>query len=127
MRFYSSEWVAAFNEAVADLQADPGLSLRMVHVVHGGPDGDFSIALEVAGGRLVLERNPDPARPGAVTVSISYDDAAALSRGELDPAQLLAAGRIKVRGDLSVLVTGQSLLADAATRVAALSSVTTYR
>jgi putative sterol carrier protein len=126
VRFYSAEWVAAFNEAVTGVQASPVTSLRMVQQVHGAPDGPFSVALEISDGRIVLERDPDPDLPVQVTISVSYDDAAALSRGELDPAQLLATGRVKVRGDLSVLVRGQELLAEAAARAAALSAATTF-
>ena len=40
-----------------------------------------------------------------------------MARGELDPADALAAGRIRVRGDLAALVAGQDVLAAAATRL----------
>ena len=45
-----------------------------------------------------------------VTIVISYEDAAAMSKGELAPAEALNAGRIRVRGDLSVLVAAQQML-----------------
>jgi putative sterol carrier protein len=37
-----------------------------------------------------------------------------MARGQLDPADALAAGRVRVRGDLAALVAGQALLAAAA-------------
>jgi putative sterol carrier protein len=126
VRFYSPDWIAAFNDAVSVLEPVPGPSFRMLQVVHGGPDGTFEIALVVDDGHVVLERDlPVDASP-QVTVSVSYDDAAGLSRGELEPAQLVASGRLKVRGDLSVLVSGQELLTAAAARLATLSEATTY-
>jgi putative sterol carrier protein len=64
--------------------------------------------------------------PVNVTLSLSYEDAAALSRGEVDPATLVGTGRVRVRGDLSVLVAGQTLLASAAPRLAELQAATTY-
>jgi putative sterol carrier protein len=126
VRFYSPEWVAAFNDAVSGLEPVDGNSFRLLQVVHGGPEGTLEIALVVDEGHVELQRDP-PADPAPqVTVSLGYDDAAALSRGELDPARLLASGRVKVRGDLSVLVRGQELLAEAAGRLATLSESTTY-
>ena len=132
MRLYSEEWIAAFNEAVRGLEADPHVSLRMLQVVQGGPEGTVRVLLRVQEGRVSLERaaagqpgEPAPVPAPQVTVSVQFDDALALSRGELDPAGLLAAGRVKVRGDLSVLVTGQEILAAAAPRLDALSERTT--
>jgi putative sterol carrier protein len=125
VRLYSEEWVAAFNEAVSGLEEDPGVSFRMLQVVHDGPDGTVRVALVVDGGRIVLERDPGEDPAPQVTVSVQFDDALALARGELDPARLLAAGRVKVRGDLSVLVKGQALLAAASARLDPLSEQTT--
>lgn len=124
MRLYSPEWVAAFNEAVACVEVDPQVAFRMLQVVHGGPDGTFNVALVADGGTIVLERDPPADARPQVTVSVRWEDAAALARGELDPAQLLAAGRVKVRGDLSVLVRGQSVLAAAMERLGPLSDST---
>jgi putative sterol carrier protein len=61
-----------------------------------------------------------------VTITLSYGDAASLSKGELSPADALNAGRVRVRGDLSVLVAAQNLLT--ATRTASGASLppTTY-
>lgn len=124
MRLYSAEWVAAFNDAVAGVDVPSDASFRMLQVVDG-PDGPVRVGLAAADGRVQMTLDP-PADPGPqVTVSVSYGDAAALARGELDPARLLAAGRVKVRGDLSVLVRGQAVLAEAAGRLAALSEDTT--
>lgn len=126
MRLYSPEWVAAFNDAVAGLDAGgDGTSFRMLQVVHGAPEGTLQVGLSAEDGavRMVLDPPADP-RP-QVTVSIGYEDAAALAQGDLDPAQLLKTGRVKVRGDLSVLARGQDVLAEAAGRLAGLSERTT--
>jgi putative sterol carrier protein len=125
VRLYSAEWVAAFNEAVAGLEPEPDVSFRMLQIVHGGPDGTVCIALTGRDGHVSMEREPGDEPAPDVTVSVQFDDAVALARGELDPAGLLAAGRVRVRGDLSVLVRGQSLLAAAARRLEPLSERTT--
>lgn len=147
MRLYSPEWAAAFNESVAGLAPEPGVCFRMHQVVLGGPDGTLHVTLDVGipGGDartdtpngivLRVERGDGartaalPAPPGRephVTVVVAYDDAAALARGDVDPAELLRAGRVKVRGDLSALVAGQKVLAQAASRLESLSERTTF-
>ena len=50
----------------------------------------------------------------------------ALSDGSLTPAEALTAGRIRVRGDLSVLAAGQELLAAARAHTRSLDAETTY-
>ena len=88
------------------------------------------VTLVVEDGHVSLEPSTAPGDASAtepqVTVSLSYDDAAALSRGQLDPAEALGAGKVRVRGDLSVLVAGHTLLAAAADRLADLQAATTY-
>jgi len=136
-RLYSPEWVAAFNEAVSGLDAgeiDTGASLaadggrfRVLQVVHGAPGGELAVILVVTGRRLSIELGDQaPGTRPDVTVSLSYEDAAELSRGRLDPAEALGMGRIRVRGDLAVLLAGQALLASAAEHLSALQASTTY-
>jgi hypothetical protein len=152
-RFLTPEWVDAFNEAVADLEVaavDTGASLaadggsfRVAQVVRGGPAGELVVTLVAAGGRLRLELGPGSGsgsgsdqraepQPGPsapqpdVVVSLSYEDAAAMSSGRLDPAAAVAEGRVRVRGDLALLVAAQSLLASAAGRLTVLQGDTTY-
>jgi hypothetical protein len=48
------------------------------------------------------------------TIALGYTDALDLALGRLDPADALAAGRVRVRGDLAALVAGQEVLAAAA-------------
>jgi putative sterol carrier protein len=142
-RFYSAEWVDEFNRAVFDLDLShvetgalgaDGKAFAVAQLVHGGPDGELRVVLSVDSGRLHLrvgqaaEAEVPPAQTAlpAVTISLSYEDAAALSRGDLDPAEALGLGRVRVRGDLAVLVAGQALLAAAAERLQTLQTSTTY-
>ncbi|HXR53718.1 MAG TPA: SCP2 sterol-binding domain-containing protein [Acidimicrobiales bacterium] len=141
--FLSSEWVAAFNAALegAELtQPADGRSVRAEsgrfrveqHVtgVPGRPesDGPLRVILAVEAGRVTLSASSKEATDDRadVVVSLSYEDAAALSRGELDPTEALGTGRVHVRGDLSVLVAGQGILASAAGQMAELQANTSY-
>ena len=80
---------------------------------------DVRVVLTVADGRAHLALDPSGDLTGTATIVLGYADAAAMARGELDPADALAAGRIRVRGDLAALVAGQDVLAAAATRLGA--------
>jgi hypothetical protein len=140
-RFLSPEWVAEFNTALGSIGLDPGdpSSVRtesgrysveeQVTGVPGRPEeaGPLRVVLTVEGEDLSLAvAEGDDARHSDVVVSLGYDDAAALSRGELDPTEALSAGRVRVRGDLAVLVAGQGILARAAATMGDWQTQTTY-
>jgi hypothetical protein len=144
-RCLSDDWVTEFNRAVAGTTVAPpadGESIsassgtfsvaqlvRDVPGADGAPPSDVGTLLAVDGGVLVLslfDAAAEPPGPPSVTISLSYTDAAALSRGELEAAELLGTGRVRVRGDLSVLVAGQSALAQAARQLDGLHATTTY-
>jgi len=57
-----------------------------------------------------LTLDPTSSLPADVTIVVAYADALAIARGELDAADALATGRVRVRGELAVLVAGQSVL-----------------
>jgi hypothetical protein len=140
-RFLSSEWVDQFNAALSGVElpgpaADAGLAALdgafvVAEEVRGTPDGDVRLLL-IAGERsLELAVEPlDSAgdgsghAPAGATIALSYEDAAALSTGRLLPAQALNEGRVRVRGDLSVLVAGQRLLDAALSGVAGVLTTT---
>ncbi len=141
-RFLSQEWVDELDAALSNPALPPpaegaGLAagketFTVVEDVRGAPEGDLRLVLRAEEGRLSLSRqrlgsggtgdgqpedgDRDPS--GDVTVTVAYEDAEALSTGALTPAEALTAGRIRVRGDLSVLVRAQSILDAARGRVA---------
>ena len=138
-RFLTPEWVGSFNGALGGVVLpgpgpDAGLSaadgnFTVAQEVRGGPDGDVRLLLSVADGHLVLDLGnlDDPVEHDAdVTIALGYDDAVALSTGVLSSAEALNAGRIRVRGDLSVLAAGQEQLRAARQYTAALDADTTY-
>ena len=147
-RFLSAEWVDQFNAALAgvDLTGAQGTTsvaaaqrpFAVAQQVTGGPDGPVGTLLRVDGGTVTLVLTGDTgSAPGApeaavrgpsadVTIALRYEDAVAMSKGQLDPATALGAGRVRVRGDLSVLAAGQAVLAAAGANLASLSAATTY-
>jgi hypothetical protein len=128
-RYLSPEWVQAFDAALSQLDLTEAIAAVGRHSVTAS-EGSFTVAQVVPdapGGlvRTVLVVGAEPGRVtlvsdaaetvrADVTILLGYDDARAMSRGELEPADALDAGRVRVRGELSVLVAGQAVLAAAA-------------
>ncbi len=96
----------------ADGAVSPGGAVSADGTV--SPGNTVSTLLTVEGGRITLETAPAGSRGADVTIALSYDDAFAVARGALDPADALAAGRVRIRGELAVLVAGQEVLNAAA-------------
>jgi hypothetical protein len=134
--YLSPEWVQAFNASLSALDlsdaiaeagtgslaaSDGAFTVAQVvidsPVAPDDPDGTVRTVLTVADGHAALELDPAQTKKANVTIVLGYDDALAMARGELDPADALAAGRVRVRGELAVLVAGQAVLAAAAARL----------
>jgi putative sterol carrier protein len=147
-RFLSPTWAEEFNTVLQGVVVpgpgpDAGLAaadghFTMVQEIRATPDGDVRLILRVDGGQLHLDLElggqdrggSSAAEPGGtpadVTIALSYEDAAAMSMGELAPAEALNTGRIRVRGDLSVLVAAQQMLNAARDKVQQMGSSTSY-
>jgi hypothetical protein len=70
-------------------------------VVKGGEGGDFAVGFKLGPGAI-------PTQPSA-TMSIDAADAAAMERGELDPLAAFMAGRIRVDGDMGLVMQMQAI------------------
>jgi SCP-2 sterol transfer family len=137
-RYLSPEWVRSFDEMLSALDLSAAVA-EASGTSLAAADGAFAVAQEVTGApadlgsaradaagpsvvrtvltvsnghaRLVLD--PEGATEADVTLVVGYADASAIALGELEPADALAEGRVRVRGDLSALVAAQSVLAAA--------------
>lgn len=100
LQYLSQEWLDEFVSLTRDLPSRPGASVRIQYKVTGGPGGDIDYYWVVSDGQgLDAKRG---ALDGAdVTMTNTYDDAARIQRGELDPTAAFMQGKIKVAGDSS--------------------------
>jgi SCP-2 sterol transfer family len=127
--YLSPEWVQAFNAALANLDVSDAIAaagtgsltaslgrFSVAQVVTDAPDSVSATSamvrtvLTVDDGRITLTADPDETMPTNVTIVLTYADATAIARGQVDPADALASGSVRVRGELAVLVAGQAVL-----------------
>jgi hypothetical protein len=134
IRFLSREWVDAFNHAIERVEVSrpgpaAGLATRdgrfsMCQVVTDGPDGEVRTTLHVNDGRVAMSVGDDGSAD--VTIRMGWADAVAMAAGELAPTEAIAAGRVRVRGDLAVLTEAQQVLSAVAPQLADLRNHTEY-
>ncbi len=87
------------------------LSARLQCEISGGPEGSFSCYWVFEGGRVV-DSSPGVIDAPDVTLTLTWDDALALHRGDVDPNVAFMRGRMKVAGSMAVMI---ALLPAAAT------------
>ena len=123
MRFLSPEWLEHMR--VATSTASPTVALSVHPRVTGGPDGDVEFTVRLADGQVRVE--PGPASPPAdVELTADYDTAAAISQGRVSPASAFAAGRLRVSGAVSSLVSHQEAFAEVGMLLTPMAEATTY-
>lgn len=126
--YLSPAWFAEVDEmAKAGMRLHPERAagrLTIQQIVTGGASGEVRYWVRVDDGRVHFGTGAAEA-PDA-TVTQSYETAAAISRGELGVEAAILAGRIRLSGDVGVLVQHQATLHGVAGAFEALRARTTY-
>ncbi|MDQ3640573.1 MAG: SCP2 sterol-binding domain-containing protein [Actinomycetota bacterium] len=94
-KYLSQEWLDAGRELAQEFPERPGATARLQYQVVGTPSGDVHYYWVVENGNLqesTLGDDPD----AEITLSMSYDDAVKMQKGELDANAAFMQGRIKV-------------------------------
>ena len=94
-KYLSQEWLDAGRELAQEFPERPGATARLQYQVSGSPEGDVHYYWVVENGNLqesTLGDDPD----AEITLSMSYDDAVKMQKGELDANAAFMQGRIKV-------------------------------
>jgi len=126
--YLSAAWFEDVNDvarADAGLRtATAGARVTVQQVVTGAPAGDLRYWVRVDDGEV--EAVPGEAPRADATVTQSYETAAAVSRGELAVEQALLEGRVRLSGDVGVLLRSAAALAGVAAAFAGVRDRTTY-
>jgi len=112
MQYLSDEWMAA---AAADLAASDSLraataeaELTIQYEVAGAPGGKAAYGVSFDHGAVTLE--PGPHKDAQVKFELDYSSAAAIASGELSAQAAFMQGKLKLGGDVGVLVRQHALI-----------------
>lgn len=109
MQFLSDQWFDALEDALARAgEPEGGERCAIGQLVTGAPGGDVAYTLVAGAGPAALVR--DSIAPAEVVLVEDYETARAIASG-VAPSDALAAGRVKVRGDVQALLRAQGFLA----------------
>lgn len=103
--FLSPEWFEALGAALGQIAVveEPSIVLGQIVTDVSSAGGEVRYSIVMGGGRPA-RLTPHSLDTAEVVLVAAYADALAMARGEVTGASLLAAGRIKIRGDAARLV-----------------------
>jgi putative sterol carrier protein len=99
----SAEWFDETRSLWSELPLGNDVSARLQCEISGGPEGNFSCYWVVEEGRVV-DSAPGVIDAPDVTLTLTWDDALALHRGDLDPNVAFMRGRMKVAGSMAAMI-----------------------
>jgi putative sterol carrier protein len=101
-----------------------GITLTVGQTVEDGPDGTVSWHIAISDGAAELV--PGPAEKPDLRFTTTYDTAAGIASGALAAQRAFVEGRLRVGGDLSLLITHQRAIAALDDALAPVRAETSY-
>ncbi len=111
--FLTAVWVAELDARARGIGLDlsgTGAPVTVELRVHGAPDGEFVFQAVFGSGSSAFVAG-SPSEPDLL-VFVDYSFAARINSGDANAEEALAAGALKIRGDLGVLAGAAGALAD---------------
>ncbi len=94
-KYLSQEWLDAGRVLAQEFPERAGATARLQYQVVGAPEGEVHYYWVIDSGKLQESTLGDDA-DAEITLSMSYEDAVKMQKGELDPNAAFMQGRIKV-------------------------------
>lgn len=123
-RFLSAEWVADLAAAAGGVEVADGAPFTVQQVVVDETGEDVRWAIRVGDGGVAVE--PGGSAAADVTLTSDRSTATALARGDLAVTDAFMAGRLRVAGDLRVLLRAGGVLGTLDDAFAAVRERTTW-
>ena len=112
VKFLSDEWALALktelNQSETFRQAAAGQKATIQQVITGG-DGDRHYWITIGDG--LIDLGVGDIEGEDATITQSYDSAAALAKGDLSPVTAFMTGKLKIAGNMGLILGLQGALA----------------
>ena len=112
VKFLTNEWAEAFSNALnasdGFKSAISGVSMTLAYEVTDTPEGAIGYHLAIADGGASVALGE--AAAADVSITSGHETAVALAKGELNPQAAFMTGKIKVAGNLAMLMMNQAVL-----------------
>ena len=102
-KWLTQEWLDEQKRLAEGQPERPGATARMQYVVTEAPEGDIRYYWVLENGKL-LESRLGELSDAEVTLTVTYEDAMSIQKGELDANAAFMQGRIKVTGNMAKLM-----------------------
>lgn len=120
--YLSDAWLAQADAALADLAPIPDPLAVGIEVL-GGPHGDRAYRLVLGPDRVGVSPEPEPA---GVRMTVEWADAVAIAQGRSSAQRAFLDGRLRLGGDISLILGHQAALAAIDDRLVALRDSTDF-
>jgi putative sterol carrier protein len=123
-RFLSPEWLDDLVAAAQTGSGPDGAPFTLQQVVAGTPEGEVAWSVTVGDGSVAVAKGRHPA--ATITFTQDRSTAAAIHQGELSAQAAFMTGRLRVGGDVRVLLERQDAMASLDDLFARVRLATTY-
>lgn len=112
VQFLSEEWAAAYSEALASHGGFQGAiassNLGLQFNVSDAPSGPVGYYISISNGSASVALGELEAADA--TIASDYETAAGISKGDMNTQTAFMTGKIKVTGNLAVLMMNQNII-----------------
>lgn len=122
MRYLSDQWMQRADSALTGLQP-LSTDLSIGFVVVGGPEGQRSYTLRLGPDTVGIQPGTDDA---GVTMTLDWEVATGIAQGAGSAQRAFLDGRLKIGGDVGLLLGHQKELADIDDHLGALRAETSF-
>ena len=103
-KYLTQEWLDEARKLAEDQPVRPGATAKIQYHTTGGPEGDVRYYWILEDGKL-LESQLGDIPDADFTLTMTYEDASKVQKGELDPNAAFMQGRMKVSGNMAKLMS----------------------